>query len=123
MDSLIKVINQLQTVFSTIEGEIVELPQIVVVGSQSSGKSSVLESFVGYDLLPRGSGIVTRRPLILQLVHAQDGEKQYGEFAHKKGEEFRDLAKIRQEIADETNRTTGSGRNVSPLPISLFSEA
>jgi hypothetical protein len=36
--------------------------QIAVVGSQSSGKSSVLESIVGYDFLPRGTGICTRRP-------------------------------------------------------------
>jgi hypothetical protein len=41
--------------------------QIAVVGSQSSGKSSVLESLVGYDFLPRGTGIVTRRPLVLQV--------------------------------------------------------
>ena len=45
----------------------IELPQIVVVGGQSTGKSSVLESIVGRDFLPRGSGIVTRCPLILQL--------------------------------------------------------
>ncbi|CAH1426923.1 unnamed protein product [Lactuca virosa] len=43
------------------------LPTIVVVGGQSSGKSSVLESVVGKDFLPRGSGIVTRHPLVLQL--------------------------------------------------------
>ncbi|CAJ0895022.1 5487_t:CDS:2, partial [Entrophospora sp. SA101] len=41
----------------------VDLPQIVVIGSQSSGKSSVLENIVGRDFLPRGTGIVTRRPL------------------------------------------------------------
>lgn len=41
---------------------------------QSSGKSSVLESLVGRDLLPRGTGIVTRRPLILQLVHVDAGD-------------------------------------------------
>ena len=45
------------------------LPSIVVVGSQSSGKSSVLESIIGRECLPRGTGIVTRRPLILQLFH------------------------------------------------------
>lgn len=44
-----------------------DLPQIAVVGSQSSGKSSVLEALVGRDFLPRGSNIVTRRPLILQV--------------------------------------------------------
>ncbi len=47
-----------------------DLPQIVVVGSQSSGKSSVLENIVGRDFLPRGAGIVTRRPLILQACVA-----------------------------------------------------
>jgi len=60
----------------------------VVVGCQSSGKSSVLESIVGTDFLPRGSGIVTRRPLVLQLVHTYGGD-DVGEFLHKKGD-FRD---------------------------------
>jgi len=44
----------------------------VVVGSQSSGKSSVLENIVGRDFLPRGTGIVTRRPLVLQLINVPD---------------------------------------------------
>ena len=35
---------------------------------QSSGKSSVLENIVGKDFLPRGAGIVTRVPLIMQLI-------------------------------------------------------
>uniref|UniRef100_A0AAQ5XP51 Interferon-induced GTP-binding protein Mx n=1 Tax=Amphiprion ocellaris TaxID=80972 RepID=A0AAQ5XP51_AMPOC len=69
METLIPTINRLQEVFLTVGAEIVQLPQIVVVGSQSSGKSSVLESLVGRDFLPRGSGIVTRRPLVLQLVN------------------------------------------------------
>uniref|UniRef100_G3NJL0 Dynamin-1-like protein n=1 Tax=Gasterosteus aculeatus aculeatus TaxID=481459 RepID=G3NJL0_GASAC len=69
MEALIPVINKLQDVFNTVGADIIQLPQIVVVGTQSSGKSSVLESLVGKDLLPRGTGIVTRRPLILQLVH------------------------------------------------------
>jgi len=43
------------------------LPQIAVVGSQSVGKTSVLQSLVGRNFLPRGAGIVTRRPLVLQL--------------------------------------------------------
>lgn len=43
---------------------------------QSSGKSSVLESLVGRDFLPRGSGIVTRRPLVLQLVNVPPLEER-----------------------------------------------
>lgn len=50
-----------------------DLPQIAVVGGQSAGKSSVLENFVGRDFLPRGSGIVTRRPLVLQLINSTMG--------------------------------------------------
>jgi hypothetical protein len=45
--------------------------QIAVVGSQSSGKSSVLESIVGYDFLPRGTGICTRRSVCVC------GEREY----------------------------------------------
>ncbi|MCO5565752.1 hypothetical protein L7F22_019426 [Adiantum nelumboides] len=41
---LIKVVNKLQETFSAVGGDQVDLPQCVVVGSQSSGKSSVLEN-------------------------------------------------------------------------------
>jgi predicted ABC-type transport system involved in lysophospholipase L1 biosynthesis ATPase subunit len=33
----------------------IKLPKIVAVGSQSSGKSSLVEQIVGLDFLPRGS--------------------------------------------------------------------
>ncbi|ANB14464.1 dynamin-related GTPase DNM1 [Sugiyamaella lignohabitans] len=70
LEDLIPVVNKLQDlVFNTIGSDTLDLPQVVVVGSQSSGKSSVLENIVGRDFLPRGTGIVTRRPLILQLVN------------------------------------------------------
>lgn len=36
----------------------------------------MLESLVGRDLLPRGTGIVTRRPLILQLVHVDPEDRR-----------------------------------------------
>uniref|UniRef100_A0AAX7UI22 Dynamin-1-like protein n=1 Tax=Astatotilapia calliptera TaxID=8154 RepID=A0AAX7UI22_ASTCA len=68
MEALIPVINKLQDVFTTVGADTIQLPQIVVVGTQSSGKSSVLESLVGRDILPRGTGVVTRRPLVLQLA-------------------------------------------------------
>jgi len=68
------VINKLQDVFSSIGQVPVDLPQIVAVGSQSSGKSSVLEAIVGIEpFLPRNAGICTRRPLVLQLVNSRKG--------------------------------------------------
>lgn len=70
MEKLIPIVNKLQDVVTEANlSQIFNLPQIAVIGSQSSGKSSVLESIIGKDCLPRGTGIVTRRPLVLQLIN------------------------------------------------------
>ena len=61
----------------------VRLPRIAVLGSQSAGKSSVLESIVGLDCLPRGNGLVTRRPLELRLNHQPEGTKPWAEFSQE----------------------------------------
>uniref|UniRef100_A0A8I5TCN2 Dynamin-1-like protein n=1 Tax=Pongo abelii TaxID=9601 RepID=A0A8I5TCN2_PONAB len=132
MEALIPVINKLQDVFNTVGADIIQLPQIVVVGTQSSGKSSVLESLVGRDLLPRGTGIVTRRPLILQLVHVSQEDKrkttgeengveaeEWGKFLHTKNKLYTDFDEIRQEIENETERISGNNKGVSPEPIHL----
>lgn len=128
MEALIPVINKLQDVFNTVGADIIQLPQIAVVGTQSSGKSSVLESLVGRDLLPRGTGIVTRRPLILQLVHVDPGDarksddgrgEEWGKFLHTKNQIFTDFDEIRQEIENETERVSGNNKGISDEPIHL----
>ncbi|KAG8183571.1 hypothetical protein JTE90_025131 [Oedothorax gibbosus] len=75
----------------------VNLPQIAVVGSQSAGKSSVLENIVGREFLPRGKGVVTRRPTLIQLYPTK--EEEYGVFGHKPDERFFDFGNIRHEIS------------------------
>ncbi|XP_063328083.1 dynamin-3 isoform X3 [Pelmatolapia mariae] len=117
MEDLIPLINKLQDAFSSIGQSCnLDLPQIAVVGGQSAGKSSVLENFVGRDFLPRGSGIVTRRPLILQLIN---NKAEYAEFLHCKGKKFVDFDEVRAEIEAETDRITGSNKGISPIPINL----
>ncbi|KAF2857846.1 hypothetical protein K470DRAFT_283594 [Piedraia hortae CBS 480.64] len=137
---LLNVVNKLQDlVFNTIGNDSLDLPQIVVVGSQSSGKSSVLENIVGRDFLPRGSGIVTRRPLILQLINvpAEDGKAdepeanephtpasvarndEFAEFNHKPNQRFYDFDQVRREIETETARIAGSNKGINRQPINL----
>ncbi|XP_011500355.1 PREDICTED: dynamin isoform X2 [Ceratosolen solmsi marchali] len=117
MEQLIPIVNKLQDAFTQLGVTMnLDLPQIAVVGGQSAGKSSVLENFVGKDFLPRGSGIVTRRPLVLQLINSMS---EYAEFLHCKGKKFVDFDEVRKEIEGETDRVTGSNKGISNLPINL----
>ncbi|KAJ7298891.1 hypothetical protein O6H91_10G109200 [Diphasiastrum complanatum] len=127
MESLIGLVNRIQracTVLGDYGGDSAlptlweALPSVVVVGGQSSGKSSVLESIVGRDFLPRGSGIVTRRPLVLQLHKTSEGQ-DYAEFLHLPRKKFTDFSLVRKEIQDETDRVTGRNKQISPVPIQL----
>ncbi|XP_011865221.1 PREDICTED: dynamin-1-like protein isoform X2 [Vollenhovia emeryi] len=132
MEALIPVINKLQDVFNTVGATVLQLPQIVVLGTQSSGKSSVIESLVGRSFLPRGTGIVTRRPLILQLVYtprddrehrnAENGTldlEEWGMFLHTKNRIYKDFNDIRVEIEAETDRMAGANKGICPEPINL----
>ncbi|KAJ6624865.1 dynamin protein dnm1 [Mycena sp. CBHHK59/15] len=123
---LIKLVNKLQDTFNNLGGEL-DMPQLVVVGSQSAGKSSVLETIVGRDFLPRGQGIVTRRPLVLQLIHTAESNeaspssptyREWAQFLHI-DKRFTDFNEIRKEIEQETFRVAGQNKGVSKLPISL----
>ncbi|QHO11116.1 Dynamin-related protein 5A [Arachis hypogaea] len=128
MENLISLVNKIQRACTALGdyGEATalptlwdSLPAIAVVGGQSSGKSSVLESIVGKDFLPRGSGIVTRRPLVLQLHKGEEGSKEYAEFLHLPRKRFTDFAAVRKEIQDETDRETGKTKQISSVPIHL----
>ncbi|KAF4395266.1 hypothetical protein F8388_001653 [Cannabis sativa] len=129
MESLIGLVNRIQRACTmlgdygggdnTFSSLWEALPSVAVVGGQSSGKSSVLESIVGRDFLPRGSGIVTRRPLVLQLHKTDDGTQEYAEFLHLPKRRFTDFSSVRKEIQDETDRITGRSKQISPVPIHL----
>ena len=118
-NKLIPTVNKLQEIFAMTGSEL-DLPQLVVVGAQSSGKSSVLENLVGRDFLPRGSGIVTRRPLILQLMQTTGGSaEEWGEFSHKPGAKYTRFEDIRSEISAETDKVAGKNLGVVDRPILL----
>lgn len=147
MEQLIPVVNKLQDVFGAIGQQTIDLPQIIVIGAQSAGKSSVLENIVGRDFLPRGNGIVTRRPLVLQLYSlASDvvvptaptssskdstlasstpnksnviDHNEWGEFLHLPGQRYYDFNEICAEIQRETERVSGKNKGISNKSINL----
>ena len=87
--------------------------------------------------LPRGTGIVTRRPLVLQLINRVAGTNdanpedvstaidkaanidEWGEFLHLPGQKLYDFTKIREEIARETESKVGKNGGISAAPINL----
>lgn len=99
-----------------------------------------MENIVGRDFLPRGSGIVTRRPLILQLINIPSersdkpesdevhvphtaasvaGQHEWAEFHHQPGRKFDDFSLVKQEIEAETARIAGSNKGINRQPINL----
>jgi len=101
----------------------IDLPRIVVVGAQSSGKSSLLESIVGFDFLPRGDGVVTRRPLELRLVHISEAEengfKPYAVFGDDKDVKIYDFFEVRRRIETKTDEIAGKRKGIIDKPIIL----
>ncbi|GAW81215.1 dynamin-like protein [Plasmodium gonderi] len=99
----------------------INLPRICVVGTQSSGKSSVLESIVGLDFLPRGEGIVTRRPIEFRLIHIkEDNEiKHWAIFEDDKNKKFTDFNEVREHINNLTDELAGKNKGIIDEPIVL----
>jgi hypothetical protein len=56
-----KLIEIRQVLMSIDQSDALKLPSIVVIGSQSSGKSSVLEAIVGHEFLPKLVASLCRR--------------------------------------------------------------
>ncbi|BFZ57741.1 mitochondrial dynamin GTPase Msp1 [Savitreella phatthalungensis] len=101
------------------KSETLTLPSIVVVGSQSSGKSSVLEAIVGHEFLPKGSNMVTRRPIELTLINTPGAQAEYGTFPALPGSsKITDFAQI-QATLTTLNRAVSDADCVSDDPIQL----
>ncbi|MED6110614.1 putative dynamin- protein 4A [Stylosanthes scabra] len=96
----------------------IQLPTIVVVGDQSSGKSSVLESLAEITL-PRGQGICTRVPLIMRLQHhALPKPELVLEYNGKSVST--DESRVSDAIRIATDVLAGEGKGISNTPLTLL---
>lgn len=111
-----------------------EVPRLVVVGTQSSGKSSLLNGIISADILPLGEQMVTRTPLSLQLLHQPDPAAMRAEFGKYANGAWHcttsislscpdptsaQLTQIRDAIHEATEARAGRQKGVSADPIFL----
>lgn len=110
---------EIRSILNTVgQGGALTLPSIVVIGSQSSGKSSVLEAIVGHEFLPKGSNMVTRRPIELTLVNTPDAKAEYGEFPALGLGKITDFSHIQRTLT-ELNLAVPAEQCVTDDPIQL----
>ncbi|KAM6224044.1 interferon-induced GTP-binding protein Mx1 [Rhynchocyon petersi] len=95
------------------------LPAIAVIGDQSSGKSSVLEALSGV-ALPRGSGIVTRCPLVLKLKKLMHASEWKGKITYLDYEiDISDPLNVEEEVNKAQNIIAGTNMGISQELITL----
>lgn len=71
------------------------------------------------DFLPRGSGVVTRRPLELRLVNHKTLEEPYGRFEEIPGKDFKNFLEIKKTIEMLTDKVAGTNKEIVDKPIIL----
>jgi GTP-binding protein EngB required for normal cell division len=145
---IIKINNDLDGILSNLKGYLeddfekefklcskIELPKLVVVGGQSSGKSSVLNNIITFNILPMGKNMVTRTPLCIQLTQSNERKVEFGNYDENIWQptksiilnnpypnEFQ-LDSISNEIERLTGEIAGPGKNISfkQITIKVFS--
>ncbi|KAM1041640.1 hypothetical protein ACFX2I_030769 [Malus domestica] len=81
-------------------GEKLPIPEIVALGGQSDGKSSLLEALLGFRFNVREVEMGTRRPLILQMVHDPTALEPRCRFQEEDTEEYGSPVVLPSAIAD-----------------------
>ncbi|CAF2595192.1 unnamed protein product [Rotaria sp. Silwood2] len=115
---LLSVVDRMREI---LHNENITLPEIVVVGDQSVGKSSVLEAISGIQL-PRAQNICTRCPLELRIKSTTDIEYatiRSGESSEDEAKTLYDMSEISSAVTLLTEEIAGEGANVSSTPIYL----
>ncbi|QHS76306.1 dynamin-related GTPase MGM1 [Saccharomyces paradoxus] len=120
MLNLTKQMIEIRTILNKVDSSSAHLtlPSIVVIGSQSSGKSSVLESIVGKEFLPKGSNMVTRRPIELTLVNTPNSNNVTADFPSMRLYNIKDFKEVKRMLM-ELNMAVPTSEAVSEEPIQL----
>ena len=132
--TILQVANEINSLLveKELEHDDLILPRIIVIGAQSSAKTSILNNIISMDILPMGEEMVTRVPLELYLHKLpKESNKNWVEFwdkdsnicVHNMDVSF-PIAKLESDqikniICDETNKFAGleKDRNINTKAI------
>jgi len=108
------------------------IPTLVMIGSQSSGKSSLLNKLLNMEMLPTGSKMVTRTPLNLELINTnKDFYAEFGNFDDCKWSKIKtitltypkplsdEIQIIKNYIMSLTKKYAGNEMNISDKEINI----
>ena len=121
------VLNNINTELE-LEDNKLEIPTLVVVGSQSSGKSTVLNRIIGLNIIPIGSKMETRTPINIELINSKNTLVEFGDYSNgtwtlKNTFEVNlnetDLYDVKKEIKNLTNIKAGENMNISQNEINI----
>jgi GTP-binding protein EngB required for normal cell division len=130
--NILKIATMFNTLFDGKYG--INLPRLIVVGAQSSGKSSLLNTLMKLNILSTGGEIVTRVPSIINMINI-DSKQCVIEFYGKNGELLKSFeldpynpnpnieTQVREYTIELTKQYAGDNKNVvdNPINIKLFS--
>jgi len=128
-NQLLNIANEINNIFSDTDTGInndtaLTLPKLVVVGTQSSGKSSVLNSIMAMDILPTGKNMVTRTPLNIQLNQVSE-KRGWVEFSDNiiditiPTPTQEEVLRIINHIKKKTDQIAGPDMDISHTPINM----
>ncbi|KAI3431622.1 hypothetical protein D9Q98_004671 [Chlorella vulgaris] len=107
-------------------GEQLPIPEIVAIGGQSDGKSSLLEAFLGFRFNVKEVEMGTRRPLIVQMVHDPSALEPRCRLQEEDGDDYSAVipeASIAEAIRERTEvHLRKLGATVSSKPIVMRAE-
>ena len=105
----------------------INIPRLVLTGTQSSGKSSIVNRFIGMNILPTGNNMVTRTPINIRLITAVKSNECIAciyiyingnkEMIHSTEIEKMNITEFQNKIIEATNRVTDNSFSISSSQI------
>lgn len=91
-------------------------PSVCIIGAQSSGKSSLVETIIGLECLPKGEGTVTKRPTELYITNDPDFPIPQFSVADKIGAQEK-ICKSKEEFQSLIVKMNSRTDDIIPDPI------